>query len=808
MSTKGLVSQYVRVAFRVLRREKMYAFISIIGMTIGTSAFVLIALFIQDERAFDQTIPDPDHTYRIYKKTLPGSSGKDGATTPMVLNDVLHAELDADLIAATRVFNFQTKHLSIYISESEKRFSETRFFLADSSFFSVFGAEFIHGDATTALADPLSLVLTESSATRLYGDEDPIGKSLRFEGRMTLTVTAVIRDPDPRSHLRYDMLASFSSLSSFYTRGIPDTWFWDPVWTYIRLKPNTSVDAIESTLERIASTRLPDPLDKEITYRLQRVTDIWLTSELETEIRPVGSQSHLLLFGFIAMFVLMVASINSMNLSIARISRRIRDVSMRKLMGADTSQILTQFAVENGIISVISSCFAIGAIALALPMFNRMSEKSFGMDVFLNPIFWAFLIITTLTMSFVSGFYPARLAAQRAPIDLMRQGGLRLRGGHSRMVLITIQFLTASVLIGGSLFVMRQVEHLQRADLGFDASDVIVLPVANSRFNFYYDEFRARALTNPVIVDVTASNEIIGAQSALFDYMAEGERNQEKTSYPFLFVTPGFDKVMNLTVLAGRSFSTDIPTDATDALMMNESMVKRLGWADPDDAIGRWVTRDQFQYRVIGVVNDFYTSSLHKPIDPLMLEMPIPSAFPAQIKYVHVRAAPGQVQAAIDVMRELHAEFDPRRLFMPFMLNDELRTLYQSESRMGEMVTVFGVLAALIASLGLFGMASFTCEARRKEISIRNVMGAGTASMVWLMAKEYTVLVAVALLISIPILLKAMDLWLVNFADRAPIDPMVFALTSAVVLAIAWISVGIHIWDTIRRNPVDTLRYE
>ncbi len=792
----------------MILREKLYALISIIGMMVGISAFVLISVYIQDEQAFDKHIPDPENTYRIYKKTLPGSNGNDGATTPMVLHDVLDAEFGSDLLATTRVFNFQTKYLTLFIPESEKRFSEERFFLADSAFFDVFGAEFIYGDAATALANPLSLVLTESSAVRLFGEEDPIGKSLRFEGRMTLNVTAVIRDPDPRSHLQYDMLASFTSLNSFYTRGIPDTWFWDPAWTYIRLKPGTSVKGVESTLERIAATRLPDPLDKEITYRLQRVSDIWLTSELEAEIRPVGSKRHLFLFGFIAFFVLMVASINSMNLAIARISRRIRDVSMRKLMGADTSQILMQYATENGIISILSSLFAIVAIAFALPFFNPLADKSFGTDIFLNPIFWVFLVGTTLVMSFLSGFYPAWLVAKSAPLDLMRQGGLRLRGGHSRKILITAQFLIASVLISGSLFVMRQIDHVRSADLGFDTTDVIVLPVANSRFNFFYDEFRARALTNPVIVDVTASNEIIGAQSALFDYSAEGDRNQDKVSYPFLFVTPGFDKVMDVTLLAGRAFSIDFPTDATDAVMMNESMVKRLGWSSPQEAIGKWVTRDDFQYRVIGVVNDFNTSSLHKPIDPLMLEMPIPSAFPAQIKYVHVRAAPGQTEAALEVMRELHAEFDPRRLFLPFMLTNELNELYQSERRMGDIVTVFGLLAALIAGLGLFGMASFTCEARRKEISIRHVMGANTASMAWLLAKEFTILVLISLLLSIPIQLKLLNSWLENFSYRIPIDPIVFLLTGFVVLMLAWMSVGLHIWDTIRRNPADTLRYE
>jgi len=254
LSTKGLVSQYVRVGLRVLLREKLYAMISIIGMMVGISAFVFIAVYIQDERSFDRHLPDSEHSYRIYKKTLPASNGNDGATTPMVLYDALLTEFQPELVAATRIFNFQTKHLSLFIPENEKRFSEQRFFLADSTFFDVFGAEFIHGNATTALANPLSLVLTASSATRLFGEEDPIGKTLRFEGRMTLSVTAVVKDPDRRSHLHYDMLASFTSLNSFFPRGIPDTWFWDPAWTYIRLKPGTSAENVESRLAHIAST--------------------------------------------------------------------------------------------------------------------------------------------------------------------------------------------------------------------------------------------------------------------------------------------------------------------------------------------------------------------------------------------------------------------------------------------------------------------------------------------------------------------------------------------------------------------------
>ncbi len=789
-------------------REKLYAFISVMGMMIGIAALVLIAFYIQDERAFDRHLPDPENTFRIYKKMLPGSSGNDAAITPMVLHDVLVTEFGPDLVASTRVFNFQTKYLSLFIPETEKKFSEERFFLADSAFFDVFGAEFVLGDASTALANPMSLVLTQSSATRLFGEEDPIGKTLRFEGRLTLAVSAVIRDPNPRSHLQYDMLASFTSLASFYASGIPDTWYWDPAWTYIRLRPETSADRVEAALERIAASRLPYPLNKEITYRLQNVSDIWLNSELEVEIRPVGSERQLLIFGIIGLFVILVAGINSMNLAIARISRRIRDVSMRKLMGADTSQILIQFATENAIISVISAVLSIAAILVSLPIFNRISDKSFGPEILLNPVFWIFLLTTTVLMSFISGFYPARLVSRSAPIDLMRQGSLRLRGGRSRNLLITLQFLTAAVLLSGSQFVVRQIDHIRSADLGFDSDNVIVLPVANSRFIYYYEEFRERALTHPMIIDVTASNEIIGVQSALFDYSAEGDRNAEKTSYPFLFVMPGFDKVMDVSLLAGRAFSNDFPTDATEAVMMNASMVKRLGWESPQDAIGKWVNRDDFQYRVIGVVNDFNTSSLHKTIDPLMFEMPIPAAFPSQIKYVHVRAAPGQTDAVLAIMRELHAEFDPRRLLLPIMLNDELDKLYQSENRMADIVTVFGILAALIACLGLFGMASFTCEVRRKEISIRYVMGAQTRSLAWMLAKEFTLLVGISLILSVPILLKLMDLWLMNFAYRSPMDPLVFVITAVLVLSLAWISVGVHIWETVRRNPVDTLRYE
>lgn len=805
--SKGLVSHTILVAWRALRLEPLHSLIAIAGLSVGMVCSALIGLYVWNQWRYDRQLPDPDHTYRIVLESLKPEQDH-RATTPFPLVDALLADQGSEIKAATRLFNFHAKQVSLYLPETDRRFSEERFLFVDSLYADVFGAEFVSGDAARALAAPMSLVLTESAASRLFGDEDPIGQAVRFEGRITLNVTGVIRDPDPRTHSPADMLASMSSLTGIYQGGVPQSWSWSAVWTYVRFQPSVDRSRIDEVLRRLGRDRQPEPLNTEQTFALQKVRDIWLRSELESEIRPVNSEPLVLLIGIVGLSVLMIASVNLVNLAVARIDRRRKEIAIRKVMGAGGGDVFAQFMTESAMATAIAAMSTWLLLALVQPLTADLFGIPASIRVVFDPVAVGMVAVSALLAWVMTGVYPAWRSRRQDPLTWIRQAPDYRKPLAFQHLLMVAQFAVALVLLAGSQVILSQLERLKRAPLGFETEGVVMLPVANTRLIFFYDEFRARLASEPAIRSVTAMNRIIGTGFDTFDYSAEGDGNDLPTSFPYLMVMPGFDAALDIPIVAGRAFSDDFATDATESVMVNESMVRRMGWGSAQEALGKWVVRDDFRYRVIGVVRDFQASHLRNGIEPMMLEMPVPRSVPTQIHYILVRFDPAERARVMATLETLHAELDPRRLFRPFALSDELDRLYANENRLSGIILWFSLISVVLAGLGMFAMVTQAVERRRREMSIRRVLGAGTSDIVRKLTLPLAGVLAAAAGVALPVWWWLADRWLSTFRMPASPQALDFLVPIGLLVLVAGVAVAGQLVSLIRTRPVDSLRHD
>ncbi len=789
----------LRVAWRVILKDGIHSAQTVLGLGVAIAGALLVGLFLLDEFAHDRAHPGYGQTWRITQIPVAQGLNKPTASTPIPLHDQLESALGSDLLASTRIFNLQAERLHLFDEERDARFTETRMVFADPGFFRIFQGDALAGDPFTALDAPNSVVVSRSTATRWFGTEDALGRSIRFEGRFALTVTAVIEDPDPRSHVWYDAVASMSSLNAFFVGGLPDNWTWNPVWTYILLDEAPGAeDRAASAVGRIGRERLPDPLNREIEFRLQPMADIWLKSELEGEIRPVGKWSTVVVFLILGLGLLLIACLNTVNMAVARSSRRVKETTMRKVLGADTAQVVARFMVENALLTAMAGVLAVLAGALALPAFGGLAGKSFRPDALLSLPALGLVAIILVVVVLLSGLYPARQAVSAKPVGR--------RGTGIRRIILGAQFVLASVLMVGVWTVSHQLHHLQTKPLGFDRESVWVLPVTNTRLAFFFETFRERALTHPDVEAVALVGDVFGTGYQQFDYTVERTEEAGALTRSFQFVTPGFDRVFGLRVVAGRAFSDTLLTDVRASVMMNEAMTRALGYATPAEAVGSWVRRDDFLFTVVGVVNDHQSTRLHLPIEPLMFE--IPKVQPVQGRYIHIRLKDGDPAAALAHLESIHGELDRTRQFDPFPLADRIAEQYRAERHLAASTRFFALLAVLVAAFGLFSLASYLIALRTKAIGIRKVLGAGIWRIWADLNREFTWTVAVAIAIGMPIGWWGAGEWLAGFANRSEPGWAMWIGIPVFLMAVAWASSA---WQTYRaagRNLVETLRYE
>jgi putative ABC transport system permease protein len=802
-----MYKSYLKLAVRRLLKERLYSVIKITGLSVALTCIFLIFFYVSDELSYDTYHDRPEDLYRVIQMPLDGSETDPTATTPFPLYEIIIDDYRHIVKSATRLFNQRAPKVSLNYIEGDRQFNETKFFFADSTVFDVFKVEFIQGDPGNALKNPDGLVMVESVAKRYFGDENPIGKVIRVEGRFNLVVSGIIKDIPSNSHVQFEILGAFHSLNNLWVNGIPNDWEWNICWTYVRVAEGVHKDELNQALRDI-SDEIQDRRDTSpIYFSSQNVSDIRLNSNLIAEIGSTSSRLYIIIVVYIGLFILFVASVNFINLSLASSSIRSKEVGVRKVLGANKSQLVTQQMIESFLVGTIALFLSVLIIIGVIPLFNELTGKMTSVNDIINIQFWSFALILVTAIVVLAGAYPAMVMSSWSPLELFRSGSLGNKS-TSRLssALIIVQFTVATMLIAGTWTVFKQLEYIQDQRLGFDKDQVIMLPTSFTRLIFFFEPFREQILTHPRVKSVTGLSAILGTEYQTFGYEVDQFNVGSTQSYPFYFVTHDFLETFNIPLVSGRFFNINFTNDVVNSIIVNESFVKSVGWGSPEQAIGKIVRRDDLRREVIGVVKDFNFSNLKNQVEPLVLELP--QVIPSQIAFLAVKLEPGNPADALALIESKWKEFDPTRPIQYFFLDDRIQLQYYNEITLGRVASFFAIISILISCFGLFGLASFTTERKSRSIGIRKVLGASVSNIVILLSKDFLKLVLISNIIAIPVIYWLMSMWLENFAYRVKVSPFVLILTVLISLLIAFISVAYKTIKAATSNPIDSLRYE
>jgi putative ABC transport system permease protein len=708
------------------------------------------------------------------------------------------------------------------VNETEvKTFEEDHFIWVDSAFFSFFDLTLIKGDKATALAVPNQIIVSESMANKLFGQDDPIGKVL-YGGFGECKVTGVYRNLPDNSHLRADFITSFSGPE--FRQSINYISF--DSHTYLKLKPGSDVKALEAKFPQMVNTYASGQIERELgqswedyqkagngyRYFLQPLTGIHLDpTNIEFTVTPGGNIKYVYALIFIGILILAIACINFMNLSTARSAERAREVGVRKVMGSYRDQLIIQFLVEAFLLALMSTVLAVGLAAVVLPEFNDLIEKQlhlvFSLDVALGLLGFALLV------GLLAGLYPALVLSSYNPVVVMKGNFAgSSKGAWLRNGLVVFQFVISIVLIVGTLVVGEQMEFIRNKDLGFNTDKVMIIERAwslQTKFETFADELRRI----PEVKSVAGTSSRVGNRDDFFGQMFQPEGSNEVLTVKSMIMDDEFGQDIGFTLKEGRFFSRE--TNDSLHVLLNETAVKTIGLTDP---VGRKLSNgDLFRgdsahqatrlFTVIGVVKNFHFQSLRDEITPLVIFNREVFARPG-MPYMAVRLQSEGAQEAIAQIESKWKEFVTDKPFRYEFLQDNLNQGYADDQRSGKLFTLFSSLAIVIACVGLFGLSAYTTSRRTKEIGIRKVLGASVGGVVYLLSREFTRLVGLAFVVAIPISLWMMKEWLNTFAYRIELGPTAFVVAGLTALAIAWLTVSYQSIKSALMNPVRSLRSE
>ena len=800
---------YLTVALRNLLGHKGYSAINVLGLAIGIACAVLILLYVQDELSYDQYHAKKDRIYRLVESATVGGRSIEAAVTPAPWAPVLAKDYPV-IEQITRIKPPNSRWLIQY---KENRFYERYFVFADSSVFDIFTFPLVQGDAKTALADPHTVVLSESMADKYFGDENPIGKVITGDGLYEFTVTGVMRDMPKNTHFHFDFLASYASLAPNNLYNEPSTmqnqgFNHYNLYTYLMLREGYTPEVLEK--------ELPGFLDKYLGERLktmgvvarpylQPITDIHLYSNLEAEIAANSSIRYVYIFSSLAVFILLIACVNFMNLSTARSARRAQEVGIRKVLGAHRKQLIKQFTGESILVSIVALVIALGLVHLLLPQFSLLSGKTLAMDyqsTWLVPILAAIALVTGI----VAGGYPAFILSSFRPVAVLTDA-LKAGASHSllRKILITFQFAISILMIVGTIVVLDQLEYMQNKQLGFDEDNLVVVRLPDEEAIKGYPAYRDAVMQYPEILNASSSTSVPGSLPSLSLVTPEGVQPDQSPLYQLIWTNYDFVETLDIKLVAGRTFSRAFGSDST-ACLINEAAVRALGWEDP---IGRTfrltaAADETPALNVIGVMEDFHNQSLHQPIEPLMILMKSePSAF------MVIRIQGTNVSRGLEVLQEQWRQTYPGHPDMDYsFLDDDLVQLYRDEQRLGSVFIAGAMLSILIACLGLLGLSSFMAEQRTREIGIRKVLGATITNVILLLSRDFTKLILLAFVVGAPAGYYVMQVWLEDFPYRIELGLGVFVFAGLAALLVAWLTVGYQAFKAATANPAEAVKAE
>ena len=796
-----MIKNYLTVAVRNIARNKTFSAINILGLAIGMACCILILLYVQDELSYDQ---HHEHAHRIYRvATEADVAGTKGqyAITPFPMGSALVKDYP-EVIDAVRFYKGQEPKILVG-NQDGHFFSEESILFTDPNVFKVFNFSLSQGDPEIAFLESYSVVITESVAQKYFGGQNPLGQILSFfNGKATFKVTGILKNAGHNSHLQFDFLASPIPREA--------SWMTHEFYTYLLLQQNASAQELEAKLPGFIETYAGEQhkaIGFMVEYFLQPLTDIHLHSHLEWEMRPNADIRYVYLFLIIAFFVLMLACINFMNLSTARSATRSKEVGMRKVVGANRTQLIRQFMSESILLALVALLFAIVLIEVSLPAFNAFIQRELILDYTGNWHVVLALVGVVLFAGLLSGIYPAFFLSAFQPVEVLKSTLTRgLKTSSSRKILVVFQFVISIILIIGTVVIYQQSDYIKNKKLGFDKEHVIVMPNPGKQLT---ERYRSILSTYGNVLNTSRSVSVSGRSIPANMFRPfSNSAYQDGLVMSHLHVDHDFLSTYGLELIEGRDFSKDISSDKYGTFILNEAAMRKLGWTSCANQKLEEVSPTEggrlkidAQGDVVGVVKDFHYKSLHHEIEPLVIMIG------DWFEYFSIRIRADDVAGTLGFLKAQWKEIAPNRPFDYFFLDDDYDKLYRTEEQIGTLFGLFSILAIFVASLGLFGLASFSAQQRIKEIGIRKVLGASISNLVLMLSKEFALLVGIANLIAWPIAYYAMNRWLQDFAYRIDLEIWAFVLSGFLALLIALTTVSYQAWKVARTNPVDALRY-
>jgi putative ABC transport system permease protein len=771
-----------------------YSLMNILGLTLGITSALFLIIYAANEISYDRYHEKADQIYRVSSKI----TEPDDQFTWIVAQIPFAPQVAQDYPEVEAYVRFIGLGRTLFTYE-DKEFNEENFFYVDSTLFDIFTYKVVKGEVKTALEEPNKIILTETIAAKYFGDADPIGKTLKTPDR-TFEVTGVIKDVPQNSHFRFDAVASRSNLPKDI-----GSWGNFGVFTYLMFPENTDVKAFEKKMQAMYDAYMKpifETMGIKIEYVLEPITRIHLYSTNAGEPEPTGSITYVYIFVLVAIFLVLIAAMNYMNLSTARSAKRAREVGLRKVVGSSRGPIMLQFLSESVVFTFFSLLISYVVLILLLPKFNQLAGRSFDLHVLFSPVALLTVIGILLIVGIIGGSYPAFFLSRFSPVTVLKgvitQGSA---GSVFRKVLVVIQFTVSVGMIICTLVVFRQLNYMKNMDQGFDQTNVITLQL-DGQLSRKYPLLKQALLENNDIKYVTSTNTPMGEGSGKVIFNVESEQGMVQKGVNFAVVDHDFIETLGIKIKDGRDFKQDMPSDTLYAAVVNETFVKRMAWKEP---IGKKVElgdSNTLRARVIGVMKDYHQTGMYNQIESMIL------VYRELNNVIYIKLNGKNTQETLSFIESTWKNLFPDQPYTYTYLTDRFKGQFKADEKRGLIFTLFTLLAIFIACLGLFGLASYMVEQRTKEIGIRKILGANEAAILKLILKDFMILVGIGIIIAVPIAMYFMNSWLKNYVYRINIGIVLIALSALLTVMLTLITISYKAYQASIMNPATSIKTE
>lgn len=794
----AILSNYLKIACRHMFRHKAFSLINIIGFSVGIACCLLVLMYVSHELNYDRYHREEDRVFRIGQRIQKEAAELETArvATPLI------PAIKESFPEVDHAVRFQVATWDNLVERSEKKFYEEWVLIAENELFNVLTIPFIRGNPEKALVRPGTVVITERIAKKYFGNENPLNKTLILWGN-PVEVTGVIQNCPDNTHLRYDIIISLNGFEKVWNL---DNWGWTGFYAYVKLKPHVDPALFEQKIRHVADRYIGAELKEwgeSFTFFLQSITSIHLNSSLNMEIASPGNPRDIYIFSIIGFLILLVSCINFTNLTTARSTNRIKEVGIRKVVGAHRVQLAQQFLWESLLVSVISMVISFIVVVAVLPHFNQLTGQDFSFRSLLKPSILLFLLGLSLFAGVVAGSYPAFLLSRFLPVRILKGAAGSTAGGNAiRRFLVVAQFSITIVLLIGTLVVYRQIRFMKNMDLGFDKEQKLIVP---GDIKERYESVKAEFMKNPSITGAAACWNVPGRLTNLIEARLIGEEEEKAQSMNFYYVDHDFIPEYDIEIVAGRSFQKEIRSDIYESFILNETAVRAFGFSSPEEVLGKKMYEGGSSGigTIIGVTKDFFYKGLQTKVEPLVMQVR-----PDFFSMISLEVRTDSLKETLRFVEKKWNELQLGRLFSYFFLDEDFNRHYRSEENLGRLYATLTLLALFISCLGLAGLSALSAQQRTKEIGVRKVLGASALSIFFLLLSEITKWVFIANIVAWPGAYFFMHKWLQSFAYRTKIGLWVFVFSAALAFLISVTTVSYQSLRAALANPSDSLRYE